>query len=64
MVLYSYLLGMFMFSTGSLNYKYNRAGGMSLQLVRPNLTTRAMQLNAWVSNNFMNIEILFLPLIL
>ena len=36
-----------------------RAGGMSLQLVRPNLILRTMQLNAWVANNFMNIEILF-----
>ena len=37
---------------------------MSSQLVRPNLTTRTMQLNAWVASNFMNIEIPFLPLIL
>ena len=41
-----------------------RAGGMSSQLVQPNLKRRTMQLNAWVSDNFMNIEILFLPLIL
>ena len=39
-------------------------GGMSSQLVRPNLTRRTMQLNARVADNFMNIEILFLPLIL
>ena len=32
---------------------------MSSQLVRPNLTLRTMQLNAWVADNFMNIEILF-----
>ena len=32
-----------------------RAGGMSSQLVQP---------NSWVADNFMNIEILFLPLIL
>ena len=43
---------------------YVRAGGMSSKLVRPNLTLRTMQLNAWVADNFMNIEILFLPLIL
>ena len=36
---------------------------MSSQLVRPNLTMRTMQLNAWVAVNFMNIEIVFLPLI-
>ena len=40
------------------------AGGMSSQLVRPNFTMRTMQLNAWVADNFMNIEIPFLPLIL
>ena len=45
-------------------YTYYRAGGMCSQLVRPNLTLRTMQLNAWVADNFMNIEILFLPLIL
>ena len=33
---------------------------MSSQLVWPNLTLRTMQLNAWVANKFMNIEILFL----
>ena len=27
--------------------------------MRPNLTLRTMQLNAWVANNFMNIKILF-----
>ena len=44
---------------------YNsRAGGMSSQLVQPNLTMRTMQLNAWVADNFINIEILFLPLVL
>ena len=37
---------------------------MSSQLVRPKLALRTMQLNAWVADNFMNIEILFLPLIL
>ena len=37
-------------------YSYFRAGGMSSQLVRPNLT---LQLNAWVADNFMNIEIPF-----
>ena len=36
-----------------------RAGGMSSQLVRPNLTMRTMKLNAWVADNFMNIEIFF-----
>ena len=41
-----------------------RAGGMSSQLVQPNLTMRTMQLNAWVADKFMNTEILFLPLIL
>ena len=41
-----------------------RAGGMSSQLVWPNLTMRTMQLNEWVVDNFMNIEILFLILIL
>ena len=40
----------------------NRAGGMSSQLIRPNLTMRPMQLNAWVADNIMSIEILFLPL--
>ena len=49
---------------GSLRGELCRAGGMSSQLVRPNLTMRTMQINAWVSENFMNIEILFLPLIL
>ena len=44
-------------------YSY-RARRMSSQLVRPNLTLRTMQLNMWVADNFMNIEILFLPLIL
>ena len=32
-------------------YGLSRAGGMSSQLVRPNLTMRTMQLNAWVANN-------------
>ena len=41
---------------------HGRAGGMSSQLVQPNLTMKTMQLNAWVANNFMNID--FLPLIL
>ena len=36
-----------------------RAGGMSSQLVRPKLTLRTIQLNVWVANNYMNIEILF-----
>ena len=31
-----------------------RAGGMSSQLVQPNLTMRTMPLNAWVPDNFMN----------
>ena len=35
-----------------------RAGGMSSQLVWPNLTMKTMQLNAWMAD-FMNIEILF-----
>ena len=39
-----------------------RAGGMSSQLVWPNLTMITMQLNALVADNFMNIEIHFLPL--
>ena len=43
---------------------HGKAGGMSLQLVWPNLTARTMQLNAWVADNFMNIEMPFLPLIL
>ena len=30
----------------------------------PNLTLRTMQLNVWVIDNFMNIKMLFLPLIL
>ena len=42
---------------------YYRARGMSSQLVWPNLTMRTMQLNVWVAENFMNSEILFLPLI-
>ena len=46
------------------SYTQNRAGGMSSQLVEPNLTLRTMQLNAWVADNFMNIKILFLPPIL
>ena len=37
-------------------YSYFRNRGMSSQLVRPNLT---LQLNAWVADNFMNIEIPF-----
>ena len=41
-----------------------RAGRMSSQLLRPNLTMRTMQLNAWVADNFMNIELLFLPVTL
>ena len=45
-------------------YIIYRAGGMSSQLDRPNLTMRTMQLNAWVADNFMNVEIVFLPLIL
>ena len=32
---------------------------MSSQLVRPNLNMRTMQLNAWVDDNLMNIEIFF-----
>ena len=45
------------------NYHYSiRAGGMSSQMIQPNLTIRTMQLNAWVADNFMNIEILFLLL--
>ena len=41
-----------------------RAGGTSSKLVRPSSTLRTMQLNAWVADNFMNIKILSLPLIL
>ena len=45
------------------SYTVKRAGGISSQLVQLNLTTRTMQLNAWVADSFMNIEILFLPVI-
>ena len=44
------------------SYRQTQGRGMSSQLVRPNMTLRTMQLNAWVAD--MNIEILFLPLIL
>ena len=37
---------------------------MSSQLLQPNLTMSTMQLNVWVAENFMNIEILFLPFLL
>ena len=47
-----------------ISYSKSRAGGMSSQLVWPNLTMKTMQLNAWVADNFMSIEILFVPLIL
>ena len=42
----------------------DRARRMSSQLARQNLTMRTMQLNARVADNFMNIEIPFLPIIL
>ena len=45
-------------------FAVQQGGGMSSQLVKPNLTLRTMQLNTWVSDNYMNIKILFLPLIL